>query len=480
MRDGSASGGAAGQARPGALPAAAPAPAPAPAPASKAAGAASPAASPGALPAASPGSAGSGSPSSGSARKESLEGGDRQLREHASSVDELASTGSLRQKYEVAQGVLGQGQFAVVRKCRNRESGQNCAVKFIKIKGTSMDRLVQEVEILRALKGHPNIVSLYDVYVTPSEVQLAMELVQGGELFDYLVDNGPYSEAAAAYHMRHIFSAIDFLHRNHIVHRDLKPENLLLTSKDPRYGEVKVADFGLARCFDAPTMQTVCGTWAYCAPEVRNNPLGYGPKVDMWSCGVIMYVLLAAFHPFDPSGQSDEDALWQRAEQAKFDFKNRAWASISASAKDLITKLIVVDPAKRFASDDALGHPWVSIGEHSSEPLSSDINTNLRTVRTKYSRKALVATKAIGAAFAFAQAGQRRSLSIEEDGGGSERRSSAGSSSGSGESKAAGRASPKAVKGPAPPVDDNSNNNKSGSPNTKSPIAAAVGKMNAV
>jgi serine/threonine protein kinase len=466
MRGGGGAPGGAGQARPGALPIAG---APVGGLEAASAKAAAPAAVAAAAPA--PSSAGSGSPASASDRKESLERGERQLREHASSVDELASEGSLRQKYEVEHGVLGQGQFAVVRKCRNRESNQKCAVKFIKIKGTSMDRLVQEVEILRALKGHPNIVGLYDVYVTTSEVQLVMELVQGGELFDYLVENGPYSEAAAAYHMRHIFSAIDFLHRNNIVHRDLKPENLLLTSKDPRYGEVKVADFGLARCFDAPTMQTVCGTWAYCAPEVRNNPVGYGPKVDLWSCGVIMYVLLVAFHPFDPSGQSDEDALWQRAEQAKFDFKNRAWASISASAKDLISKLIVVDPKKRYASDDALGHPWVSIGEHSSEPLSSDINTNLRSVRTKYSRKAQVATKAIGAAIAFAQAGQRRSSGGDEDG-------SYPDSTGGRESKTAGSAEPRAAgspnnnKGPAP------TDIKSASPKSKSPIAAAAAKMN--
>mmetsp|Transcript_6046 Transcript_6046/g.15437 ORF Transcript_6046/g.15437 Transcript_6046/m.15437 type:complete len:442 (-) Transcript_6046:77-1402(-) len=319
------------------------------------------------------------------------------------SIESLASQGRLVDSYLVSTRVLGQGQFAVVKPCLNLKTGKKCAVKMVNVQRSSKERLVLEVEILRRLKGHPNIVGLYDVYVTHSEVQLVMELIVGGELFDHLVQSGPYSEAAAAYHMRRIVSAVEFLHRNEIVHRDLKPENLLLTSKDPKFAEVKVADFGLARLCERDAMLTVCGTWAYCAPEVRNDENGYGAKVDVWSLGVILFVLLAAYHPFDKYGQADEDAMWHRAEACKFDFDDEAWDGVSDDARDLIRQMICLDPKERLSAEDVLSHPWLTGSAHGLAPLSPRINIDLDTVRTRYRRKVAGAGKAAWASMAFAR-----------------------------------------------------------------------------
>jgi len=318
-------------------------------------------------------------------------------------LGDLSSNGKVEDKYRVDPLVLGVGQFATVHPCVNLETGKKCAVKVIKRSNTSENRLSLEISILKQIKGHPNVVGLYDCFCTNTEVKLVMEYVSGGELFDYLVESGPYSEQSAAYHMRRIVSAVEFLHRNEIVHRDLKPENLLLTSKDPKYAEVKVADFGLARICNESVMQTVCGTWAYCAPEVRNDPMGYGPKVDVWSLGVILYVVLAAYHPFDPKGTADEDELWYHAENGIYNFADPIWQSISADARDLIQKMLIIEPSNRLDAAGVLAHPWITGDEHAATPLSPRINIDLNAVNKKFARQKFAGgAKAVWAHAAFA------------------------------------------------------------------------------
>lgn len=172
------------------------------------------------------------------------------------------------------------------------------------------------------------------------------------------------SELEASHHIRKIGLALEYLHRRGIVHRDLKPENLILTDKRDD-SELKIADFGLSKIVDNvqnATLRTVCGTWAYCAPEVKTSIKGgqasYSAAVDLWSVGVILYVILGAYHPFDPDGDATDDQLWDNICKGEFDFDDPAWETISAQAKDLIKRLIVVDAKKRYTTQDLLSHPW--------------------------------------------------------------------------------------------------------------------------
>ena len=191
-----------------------------------------------------------------------------------------------------------------------------------------------------------------------------MELLAGGELFERIVSNGAYSERDASQHIRKIASALKFMHRRGIVHRDLKPENLVLVDKSPD-SDIKISDFGLSKILkeDQATMQTVCGTRAYSAPEVNfgGPPRSgkYNEKVDTWSLGVILYVILAAYHPFDPYGESNDQEIWSRICRGAWDFNDEVWTSISTEAKDLITHLICVDASKRYSADQILEHPWI-------------------------------------------------------------------------------------------------------------------------
>jgi len=330
----------------------------------------------------------------------------KRLEQSMPTLNDVKSIGRIEEKYDVDfTKEIGSGQFAIVRPCFLKSNGRLCAAKLIDRRRTSEARLATEIDILKRVRGHPNTVGLFDVYVTESEVQLVMEYVSGGELFEHLVAKGPYSEAEAAQHMRRIVSAVDYLHRHGIVHRDLKPENLLLTSKDPRLADIKVADFGLARIYTDTAMQTVCGTWAYAAPEVRNDLNGYGPKVDVWSLGVILFVLLAAYHPFDPKGSASEEELWHNVEHCIYSFQGPSWRRISENAKDLISRMLVVDPSDRLSAAEVLSHPWLCGYEHNIEPLSDAINRDLEQVRAKYARaKFSAASKAVWAQTAFVRA----------------------------------------------------------------------------
>ncbi len=242
-----------------------------------------------------------------------------------------------------------------------------------------MKSLKREIEVLRKVGSHPNIVTMYDVFITDTEVQLVLELLEGGELFERMVEKGPYSELQASHHICKIGEALKFLHDHGIVHRDLKPENLILTHKGDD-AELKIADFGLSKIVDnvaTSRMQTVCGTWAYCAPEVKRTGgnTSYTAKVDLWSTGVILFVILAAYHPFDPDGNAPDTILWANIVSGVFTFDDPAWVGISDSVKDLIRHLIVLDPVKRYGTKELLGHPWVA-RTHTipSTPITPSIN----------------------------------------------------------------------------------------------------------
>lgn len=212
-----------------------------------------------------------------------------------------------------------------------------------------------EIGILLRLK-HPNIVQLKDIFETETHLYIILELVKGGELFERIVERGFYTEKDAAAAVKELCEAVAYLHENDIVHRDLKPENLLYASETDD-SVLKLADFGLSKML-APevVMQTVCGTPGYCAPEVLLGKQ-YGREVDMWAVGVIAYILLCGFEPFyDERG---DQAMFRRILKCDFEFVSPWWNDVSLSAKNLVSKLIVLDPSKRLTAKQALQHPWV-------------------------------------------------------------------------------------------------------------------------
>lgn len=260
---------------------------------------------------------------------------------------------------------LGKGHYATVYRGVNKATGQPVAIKRIRRALARPATLKTEIRALRKVKGHANIVQLYDVYYDNEYVVLVLELLAGGELFDRLVSNGAYSERDASQHIRKITEALAYMHSNGIVHRDLKPENLVLTHPRPD-SDIKISDFGLSKILndDQQTMNTVCGTRAYSAPEVNFGGGArsgrYDAKVDTWSLGVILYVILAAFHPFDEFGESTDADIWARICRNEWDFNDEAWDSISDEAKDLIQHMLTRNPKSRYGTKEILEHPWIA------------------------------------------------------------------------------------------------------------------------
>jgi len=208
------------------------------------------------------------------------------------------------------------------------------------------------VEILLKIE-HPNIIKLLDLFDTPEKLYLVMELVTGGELFDRIVEREQYSESDAKEVMRQLLNAIEYIHSKDIVHRDLKPENLLLEDES-QDTNIKLTDFGLSKIFDTEYMKTACGTPGYVAPEIL-NATGYGSAVDMWSAGVILYILLCGYPPF----YNDNDAkLFESIMAANYHFHSPYWDNISKEAKDVIRALLVVDPIERLTAAQAKEMEW--------------------------------------------------------------------------------------------------------------------------
>jgi calcium/calmodulin-dependent protein kinase I len=279
--------------------------------------------------------------------------------------------------YDIKEEV-GKGAFSVVKLAVNKKTGEKVAVKIInKTKASSeadAKRLQTEVEILKKVK-HPNIISLKDLYDTPEELFLVMELVTGGELFDKIVQKGQYSEKDAAAMVKKILGAVDYLHHNNIAHRDLKPENLLLRGHDDT--DVMLSDFGLSKITGQSMMETACGTPYYVAPEVLSAS-GYDKEVDLWSVGVITYLLLCGFPPF--YGESLPE-VFEQIMKAEFDFPDPYWTEISGEAKDFIQKLLIADSKKRLTAASALQHSWIQKGGSGKVLNVKDKMTNFNNTR---------------------------------------------------------------------------------------------------
>lgn len=269
--------------------------------------------------------------------------------------------GGPQKKYEL-RDTLGSGAFATVRLAIHKSTGEKFAIKIIDKKKFQMsgsqrkDALMDEVNILMKV-SHPNIIGIKEMFDTDKTLYLILELVTGGELFDQILEVGRYTEEQARKLFVQMIDAVEYLHEQGIAHRDLKPENILLKSKTDH--TIKLSDFGLSRIIgEGSFMKTLCGTPQYLAPEILKNSeqQGYGVLVDMWSLGVILYILLCGYPPFE---ESPSCSIFDQVKAGRFEFPDDPWATVSESAKHLIKGLMTLDPQKRVTAKQAKQHPWM-------------------------------------------------------------------------------------------------------------------------
>jgi serine/threonine-protein kinase Chk2 len=275
---------------------------------------------------------------------------------------------NVREKYIVSKEI-GRGAYGEVKLCFIRGTCDRFAMKIIQKKHFTLigaqahtfnQQIQSECSILRGL-DHPCIIRVYDVYDTPNAVYIILELVEGGELFDRVVANGQFDEKTTKFLFRQMCLGVKYLHDCSITHRDLKPENVLLTLPDTNETLIKITDFGLSRFINETTlMKTFCGTPNYLAPEVlaTRGEASYTNKVDVWSLGVILYICLVGYPPFSESvsGTSLNDQIIQ----GLYTFADEFWSEVSESVKDLIRKMMCIDPAKRLTMAGVLEHPWLA------------------------------------------------------------------------------------------------------------------------
>mmetsp|Transcript_41986 Transcript_41986/g.102937 ORF Transcript_41986/g.102937 Transcript_41986/m.102937 type:complete len:509 (+) Transcript_41986:169-1695(+) len=279
--------------------------------------------------------------------------------------------------YDIDDRVLGEGKFAQVKKAKHKKSGRMYAVKIItkdKCKSSDQEKFGREIDIMRKV-DHPNCIKFYEMFESRSKLYLIIELVSGGELFDRVISKTHYSEKEAAVCFEQIISGINYLHSIGIVHRDMKPENVLYESPFED-SKIKIADFGLGRILDVDGMEmsalkTVCGTPSYVAPEIIHRK-GYGKECDVWSSGIILYILLCGFPPFDQDAHVS--ILFDHIKRGKFSFPKPYWDQISEEAMDLVKGMMTVDPKKRLTPEQCLKHKWLTKfheGKISDTQLSS-------------------------------------------------------------------------------------------------------------
>ncbi|XP_023326569.1 calcium/calmodulin-dependent protein kinase type 1 [Eurytemora carolleeae] len=281
---------------------------------------------------------------------------------------------SVEDKYDL-KDILGTGAFSQVRLAESKDDGNMYAVKIIDKKALKawdhiMSYIISILYVAR-LK-HKNVVKLLEAYESRSNVYLVMQLVTGGELFDRIVEKGSYTEKDAADLIRQVLSAVSYMHEEGVVHRDLKPENLLYYSPEPD-SKIMISDFGLSKMEDSGVMATACGTPGYVAPEVlAQKP--YGKAVDVWSIGVISYILLCGYPPFYDENDAN---LFAQILKGEFEFDSPYWDDISDDAKDFIRNLMCVNVEQRLTCDLSLQHKWIT-GSQSERNIHATVSEQLK------------------------------------------------------------------------------------------------------
>jgi len=288
---------------------------------------------------------------------------------------------SFDDKYTLGRKI-GEGTFSAIIEANKRGTSESYPVKILtKARLTKEDEvaLKNEISVLNELK-HEHITRLYEVFEEKRFWYIVTEKMTGGELFDRIVSKSVYNEKEARDVCKILFEAIGFCHSKSVAHRDLKPESLLLKS-DKNDSDVKIAGFGFAKKVLTPNLLTTqCGTPGYVAPEILEG-IAYGTKCDMWSLGVIIYIILGGYPPFNEQNQFE---LFREIRKGQYEFHKEYWGSVSADAKDLISSLLTVQPSKRITADQALQHRWML---QDARVLSTqDLGNNLSELR-KYNAK---------------------------------------------------------------------------------------------
>jgi len=294
---------------------------------------------------------------------------------------------------------LGTGSFATVKKVVRNSDREEFAVKIIRKHKLNKEELAvvhDEVEIMQRVE-HKHCVRLFEIYETNAKLYMVMEILTGGELFDRIVSKGSYSEKEAADVVQTVAAALDYLHSNGIVHRDLKPENLIYQN-DQEDALLKITDFGLAKYRARDTqLSTACGTPGYVAPEVLEGKQ-YSKEVDLWSLGVILYILLCGFPPFYDESTA---GLYRQIKKGQYDFPDPYWSEISKEAKDVVTGLLNINVKKRWTPDKLLSTAWV-VGSASTETFTENYATQIKL--TTYKKKLRKGVRAVIAVNRFVRA----------------------------------------------------------------------------
>ncbi|KAJ0982611.1 hypothetical protein J5N97_010866 [Dioscorea zingiberensis] len=286
---------------------------------------------------------------------------------------------------------LGQGQFGTTYLCIEKATGKEYACKSIAKRKLTTEEDVEdvrrEIQIMHHLSGHPNVISIKGAYEDAVAVHVVMELCAGGELFDRIIQRGHYTERKAAELARVIVSVVEACHSLGVMHRDLKPENFLFVNQDEE-APLKTIDFGLSIFFKpGEIFNDVVGSPYYVAPEVLRKR--YGPEADVWSAGVIIYILLSGVPPF---WAETEQGIFEEVLNGSLDFQSDPWPSISESAKDLVRRMLIRDPKRRLTAHEVLCHPWVQVdGVAPDRPLDSAVLSRLKqfSAMNKLKRMAL-------------------------------------------------------------------------------------------
>ncbi|XP_065908335.1 ribosomal protein S6 kinase 2 beta-like isoform X2 [Dysidea avara] len=269
-------------------------------------------------------------------------------------------TSSIHDDYEIRDSVLGYGTYSSVKLCINKNNRQEFALKIINRTLHKQDP-DEEIEILLRYGNHPNIVSLKDVYDDGTNTMLVMELMRGGELFDKILKQKFFSEREAAGVLNVLADAVSYLHKQGVVHRDLKPSNILYADTSGAPESLRIADFGFAKQLRAENglLMTPCYTANFVAPEVLKKQ-GYDAAIDVWSLGIILFTMLAGQTPFAQGPEDSAEKILTRIDQGTLDLTSGNWRSISPAAKDLVQRMLYVDPGARITAMKVLQHPWVS------------------------------------------------------------------------------------------------------------------------
>ncbi|ETW10417.1 CAMK/CAMK1 protein kinase [Aphanomyces invadans] len=305
-----------------------------------------------------------------------------------------ASNGKrFRDQYQLGEKI-GEGAFSVVRKATHRQTNVVYAVKcFKKAKLSEQDvkDIHLEVALLKQMK-HPNVLNLHGFFDEPEYYYTVMDLVEGGELFDRIVDKEYYTEKECRDLIKILLETITYCHSLGIVHRDLKPDNILMTSRDDD-ASIKIADFGLAKQDSKDNnLTSSCGTPEYIAPEVARNVMMkdhqlYGKAVDIWSIGVITYVMLCGYTPFHANSQVQ---LFKKIMKGQYQFHSPYWDDVSPEAQRFVSRMLVVDPKKRATAEELLADPWMTLGE--SDVNFAELNGVSKRMTSRQRLKAAMAT----------------------------------------------------------------------------------------